>query len=482
MTETGSILGTAHYLSPEQAQGGRWKRPPTCTRWAWSCTRWRPARLPFTGDNPVAIAMQHVNDAPPPAGPLVPGVPENLEQVILRALVKDPALRYLTADAFLDDLRKVQGGQPVPPPPSLADEATRVLAPAATVALAADRTTVRPVGPRPIAAGGGPDVTPAPPIKRSSVWPWVLVLLFVVALGVGLYLLLTSTGGSVTQVEVPDLMGKTQQEAQLVVDDLGIKLTVEGTKPSQDVGKVVQQDPVGGSKLDKGGTVKVWLGGSDGKVDVPDLTGKTLTQAGVELGLAKLTLAQPISEPSDKPKDTITRQSPAAGDRVAEGTTVTVWVSAGPAGGKVEVPNLVGGTQDEALAQLEQLKLLGLSTPVDSNKPAGEVVSQSPKPGNQVAEGSTVTFQVSNGPNPTVSVPAVIGLTQGQANAKLVMAGLKGHSTSASGDAPAGTVMDQTPDAGTTVDKGSTVEIVVSTGPPPTTTTTTVPPTTTTTI
>ena len=149
----------------------------------------------------------------------------------------------------------------------------------------------------------------------------------------------------------------------------------------------------------------------------------------MELGLAKLTLAQPISEPSDKPKDTITRQSPAAGERVAQGTTVTVWVSAGPAGGKVEVPNLVGGTQDEALAQLEQLKLLGLSTPVDSDKPAGQVVSQSPKPGQLVVEGSTVTFQVSNGPNPTVSVPAVIGLTQGQANAKLVLAGLKGHST-----------------------------------------------------
>ena len=77
-------------------------------------------------------------------------------------------------------------------------------------------------------------------------------------------------------------------------------------------------------------------------------------------------------------------------------------------------------------------------------------MSQSPKPGQQVAEGSTVTFQVSNGPNPTVSVPAVIGLTEGQANAKLVMAGLKGHSSTASGDAPAGTVMDQTPNAGTT--------------------------------
>jgi beta-lactam-binding protein with PASTA domain len=161
---------------------------------------------------------------------------------------------------------------------------------------------------------------------------------------------------------------------------------------------------------------------------------------------------------------------------------VTVWVSAGPAGGQVDVPNLVGQTQDAALAQLEALKLAGNPQPIDSNKPAGEVVSQSPKPGQLVVEGSTVTLQVSNGPKPTVSVPAVIGMTEAQAKAKLVMSGLKGHATRTTGDAPAGTVMDQTPGAGQTVDRGSTVEIIVSTGPPPTTTSTTPepPPTTTT--
>ena len=246
MTETGSILGTAHYFSPEQATGGRVEAASDLYSLGVVMYEMVTAHLPFTGENAVAIAMQHVNDAPPPAGPLVPGgVPENLEHVIMRALVKDPALRYLTADAFLDDLRKVQGGQSVPPPPSLADEATRVLAPAAAVAAASDRTTVRPAGPKPGAVGGAPAVTPAPPIKRSSVWPWVLVLLFVLALGVGLYLLLSSMDGSTgTQVDVPDLIGKTQQEAQLVVDDLGIKLSVEGTKPSQDVDKVVEQSPV----------------------------------------------------------------------------------------------------------------------------------------------------------------------------------------------------------------------------------------------
>ena len=159
----------------------------------------------------------------------------------------------------------MQGGQPVPPPPSLADQVTRVSTPV-VVAAAADRTTVRPAGPRPGGGADTPSVTPAPPIKRSSAWPWVLVLLFVVALGVGLYLLLSSAGSSTAKVDVPDLTGKTQQQAQQAMDDLGLKLSVAGTKPSTDVGKVVEQNPAGGTRAAKGSTVQIWLGASDGKV------------------------------------------------------------------------------------------------------------------------------------------------------------------------------------------------------------------------
>jgi beta-lactam-binding protein with PASTA domain/predicted Ser/Thr protein kinase len=482
MTETGSILGTAHYFSPEQAMGGRVEAASDLYSLGIVMYEMTTGRLPFDGDNPVAIAMQHVNDPPPPPSQWAPGTPENLEHVIMRALVKSPAQRYLTADAFLDDLRKVQAGQPVAAPPSLlADEVTRVTTPVVAVA-AADRTTIRPGGPRPAGMGDPAAVVPAPPIKRSSVWPWVLVLLFVVALGVGLYLLLSSAGGSASaQVDVPDLSGKTQQQAQQAMDDLGLKLTVAGTKPSVDVGKVVEQNPVSGARAAKGSTVQVWLGASDGKIPVPDLTGKNVSQAGTALGQAKLILAAPISEPSNSPKDTITRQNPAAGTPVVPGTTVTVWVSAGPAGGQVDVPNIVGKTQDAALVQLTALKLAGNPQAVDSNSPAGQVVSQSPKPGQLVVEGSTVTFQVSNGPKPTTTaVPPVIGLTEAQAKSAIVLAGLVATVATASGDAPAGTVMDQTPVAGATVNKGSTVHVVVSTGPPPTTTTTELPTTTTT--
>ena len=216
MTETGSILGTAHYLSPEQAQGGQVEAGSDLYSLGIVMYEMVTGTLPFTGDNPVAIAMQHVHEPPVPPRTLVPTVPENLENVIMRALAKDPAQRYLTAQAFLDDLKMVKDGLEVAPPPSFADQETRLMAGRAPTRSNARRCAGPAMRSRRQPLRGG--TYPAGKRKRSA-WPWILVFLFVLVLGGGAYGLMAilDTGGQGT-IEVPSLVGKTLKDAQDAVE------------------------------------------------------------------------------------------------------------------------------------------------------------------------------------------------------------------------------------------------------------------------
>ena len=194
MTEAGSILGTAHYFSPEQAQGQPVEAASDLYSLGVVMYEMATGRLPFDGDNPVSIAMKHVHDQPPTPRTINPLIPENLEAVILRSLGKRPVDRYLTAQAMLDDLRRVQEGEPVAAPNGFNEEATRVMAPAAAAeaAGAAGPTQSTQVRRRP------PDL-PAPiiepdeqPGRPRSVWPWVLVIILILALAGAAYVILSN--------------------------------------------------------------------------------------------------------------------------------------------------------------------------------------------------------------------------------------------------------------------------------------------------
>ncbi|MCL5736850.1 MAG: Stk1 family PASTA domain-containing Ser/Thr kinase [Actinobacteria bacterium] len=279
MTEAGSILGTAHYLSPEQAQG----RPVEAASDLYSLGvvmyEMVTGRLPYDGDNPVTIAMQHVQDSPTPPRSIVPDVPENLEAVILRSLGKRPTDRYLTAQAFLDDLRKVQRGEDVSVPAAFAEDATRVMRPAATAPVS-EPTQVRYQAP---AHTGPVPVYDEDPPRRRNVWPWVLVLILILALAGGAYAIVSAWGtdASSNTAIVPAVVGLTESQAKKKVEDAGLKFKMAGTQPSADVaeGNVVRQDPDDGTKHDKGATVSVWLSSGKGKVKVPDVVGKSQVDA-----------------------------------------------------------------------------------------------------------------------------------------------------------------------------------------------------------
>ncbi|GAB4255094.1 MAG: Stk1 family PASTA domain-containing Ser/Thr kinase [Thermoleophilia bacterium] len=492
MTETGSILGTAHYLSPEQAQGGHAEAASDLYSLGVVMYEMITGQLPFTGENPVAIAMKHVHDAPVPPRSLVPGIPENLERVILRALAKRPEDRYLTAQAFLEDLNKVRRGETVPPPPvflpsdlqetvPLAAQETRVMGAAGATGARTQATQLRRGGPE---HRREPPDFPEPP-RRRSVWPWLLVLFFVLVLAGGLYALVRTMGGGEGGIAVvPRLVGLTQEAARTAVEKEGLVLEVAGEEASTAVppGRVTRQDPEEGNKLARGKTVRVWLAAGKGQVEVPELVGKTQLEAVAALnGLdLKLTVNQQASE--DRPVGEILRQDPPPGKRVDRGSTVTVWVSSGPAVVKVTVPDLVGRDEQAAINLLNSLKLIPKSVEWDSDKPQGEVVRQSLAAGSEVAEGTQVVIYVSNASiTPRVKVPDLTGMTQARAAIELGKLGLKVQPVLQPEDAyPPGTVFDQDPPATTEVPAGSTVTIIVAT-PLPTTTSTTGLPTTSTT-
>ncbi len=508
MTETGSILGTAHYLSPEQAQGSQAEAASDLYSLGIVMYEMATGKLPFNGDNPVTIAMQHVNEPPVPPRSLAPDLNEDLENVILRALAKTPEQRYLTAAAFMDDLYRVQRGESVQAPPlfrrdpaddpGFSDEHTRVMSGMGmedrtqAYHVPADPTQVRPPAGRYPVAEHEDDLSLAPPPRRSA-WPWVLVVAFLILLVGGVYMIATTLGGGGDTVVVESLVGLTPQEAEEKLAAVGLKLEIKGEEKTDEYepGRIARQDPKVDEKLELGGSVSVWLAVTGEQVAVPELVGESEVQALVLLG--QLGLQEDVRrEPSeDQPEGTIFRQDPEAGEMVSVGSAVVIYVSSGPSGTQIDLPDVVGLSQERALSLLgDEYGLTVKLLERDSDKDAGEVVEQFPKAGQKVAEGSTVTIYVSNGALvPKISVPNVIGLFKGPAGVKLGDAGLRVKVVEQPEDAyESGKVFDQDPPAGTKVEKGSTVTIIVAKPLPTTTsspttttsstTTTTNPPTT----
>jgi serine/threonine-protein kinase len=480
MTEAGSILGTAHYLSPEQAQG----RPVEAASDLYSLGvvmyEMVTGKLPFDGDNPVSIAMQHVHEQPVPPRSINPAVPENLEAVILRALAKRPTERYITAQQMLEDLRLVQDGEPVSAPAAFMDEPTQVMTPEAVIA--AQPTQVRRRSPEPQAP---PAAYEEEPPRRRSAWPWILVIILILALAGGAYVILSTWDQPGADLAtVPAVVGLSEAEAKSRIEGAGFKFERVGEQASADVdeGDVARQDPEEGTKLAKGQEVRVWISSGQGLVEVPDVVGLSEAEAGQKIGAAGLKVKRQEEVNEEKAVGTVLRQNPEGGQKVEAGATVTIVVVAPT--NTVTVPRLLGSNKDVAVGLLDSMGLRSEVVMVDSTAPGDTVVDQNPAPGIEVQPDTKVILYVSNAPViTTVRVPAVAGLnlTVAQAKAKLALYGLKAKVTDMeTPDYTPGLVILQDPEAGVEVERGSTVEIFVAVEPV-TTTTTTEPPTTTTT-
>jgi eukaryotic-like serine/threonine-protein kinase len=489
MTEAGSILGTAHYLSPEQAQGKPVEAASDLYSLGVVMYEMATGKLPFDADNPVSIAMQHAHQQPVPPRSLVPDIPENLEAVILRALGKQPIERYLTAQAMLDDLGKVQAGEPVSAPAIYTEEATTIMSPSEAFAAAAGSGSQPTQIRRRVDEDSG--FAPEPyyePARRGSAWPWILVIVLIMALAGAAYAILSSWGSPGDELTaVPAVIGLSEADAKQKIEDAGFKFDLEKQASTEAEGTVFDQEPAKDTDLAKGETVKVWISTGEGTVEVPDVVGKTRDDAIEELGRSGLHKGTPQEEVTEDESKVgkVVRQSPEAGKAVDAGATVDIWI--GVASNAVVVPRLLEMNEEVAKARIEELGLVPKSEPMDSTATGGTVVKQDPLPNEKVAPGATVTIYISNAPKPTtVIVPAVagptLGFTYNQASAKLRQYELNARKVDyETTDFPPGMVVQQVPAAGEEVNRGSYVELWVAKEPTTTTTastTTTLPNTT----
>ncbi|MHB1382142.1 MAG: PASTA domain-containing protein, partial [Thermoleophilia bacterium] len=416
-------------------------------------------RVPFEGENPVAIALKHLSDVPVPPQALVPALPDNLNNVVLRALAKDPAERYPNAREFLADLERCRRNMAVATAP-VDDGATRVI-PAVGALADTGQTTARPAA--------VPLRTPPP--KRSNKGKIFLIVLLaslaLAAVALGVYFLAFQG----TAVAVPDVVGQPRQQAEDTLRAAGFKVETKAEEYNETIaaGSVVRQDPEAGEKLREGGTVRLVISRGSGKVTVPDLVGQTADYA--ESKLKELELKgdrQPDQSSDTVPAGSIISQDPPAGSEAQKGSQVKYIVSKGAEPpGDAQVPDLQGMTQSEAQNALnaEKLVLGSVSEDYSDSVPAGRVMSQSPAAGQTIPEGSTVNITLSLGSEPSATVPDVMGDTQGVAEAAITAEGLVPAVVYTVDPLNNGKVVGQNPAAFATAAPGSTVTITVATLP-----------------
>jgi len=437
MTEVGSIVGTAQYLSPEQARGRAVGPQTDIYSLGVVLYEMLAGRVPFEGDSSVAIAMQHVSDQPPPLRALAPDVPESLALVVAHAMLKDPAQRYGSADEFAADLDRVRRGL-VPVAATAAHTAIVARDPTELVpAVEATRIAPRPEA-TPLLSGEKPLPARPTPRKRSR-WPWLLVLLLLLAVGALAAFAIggvpgddsptTTTTGQTTSTNVTtavashtldDLEGKTEAEARSTLACYQLGLTIPKAQPVRDATHkaniVVASDPPAGAVLHSGDTVRLKV--SRGQMNIPNIVGKSQAEAQQELG--SNFVFSPASEASDSvDRGNVTRTDPPVGTKQPVGSTVTVYISTGPA--TVEVPKLVGRTEADARATLSGAGLIVREPPGSRCSDAvnqGQVAKQNPEPGTPVRKGRAIAFDLANSPC-TVFVPTVVGMTIDDAIARL---------------------------------------------------------------
>jgi serine/threonine-protein kinase len=456
ITEVGAIMGTAQYLSPEQAQG----RPVTEASDLYSVGvvlyELLTGRAPFKGDSPVAVALQHVNQ--PPASPrtLVPAIPPALEAVVMKALSKDTAERYTDADSFIKALESVEEQLQRGP---VDTESTAVYAPIGVAAGAPPPPPPPPPPPAPVVEDTfvppPPPGEPAEPEKRRRRWVAAGIVAAVAAIALGLFLLLSGN----EKVTVPTVVGQTLQQATQRLDSAGLGVEVKRRADQAPRDFVFEQSPNPGLEVDRDSVVTIFVSNGPTTVRVPDVVGETDDVARRRMRSADLRPEVERESSTDVPEGTVIRTDPGPGRLTERDSAVTLFVSSGP--GEVVVPNVVGEDQESAVARLREEGLSPIVRERSSSEPVDTVVDQSPEADQRVDEGSSVTIFVSNGE--VREVPDVTGLTQDDAEAELSDAGFRVSVRSRQTDAPDedGIVLSQSPGGGTERRERATVTITV---------------------
>lgn len=443
MTQTGMVIGTASYLSPEQAQGA-----PVDARsdvYSLGCVLYESltGRAPFTGDTPLSIAYKHVRESAPPPSAANPDVPEALDAITLKCLAKNPENRYASAASLRDDLNRFLHGEAVRATPILAD--TTMVAPRTEGTQVLEQA----------------DYYEEPRDRRAG-W-YVLAALGILALfGVIAWLLAGNLLGGGGDVEVPELVGVDVERAKAELEELGLQSRIVRAPSEAPVGEVTDQDPAAGETVDEGTLVILTVSKGPGLVAVPEVIGRNVKEARRMLRAANLVVGQVTRVESDEVEaGEVIDQSPPAGEKVETGSTVTLVVSSGV--GTTVVPEVIGLTREEAIAELTaaDLGFEVLTAPDDAEEDT--VIAQDPEAGTEVEENSVVTITVSEGQETVM--PDVRGMDADEAEALLVEEyGLRVTRVEGACAQTPGTVCDQDPPPDTPIEEGDSATLEVQPG------------------
>ncbi|MCX5091499.1 Stk1 family PASTA domain-containing Ser/Thr kinase [Streptomyces sp. NBC_00365] len=474
MTQTAAVIGTAQYLSPEQAKGEQ--VDARSDLYSTGCLLYEllTVRPPFVGDSPVAVAYQHVREEPQPPSVFDPEITPEMDAIVLKALVKDPDYRYQSADEMRQDIEACLDGQPVAATAAMGsvgyggypdDQATTALRSADAQAT----SMLPPMNPDDGGYGyNNYDDRPARrrQQKKSNTSTILLVvagaLVLIGAILIGKWI---SSGGGVSNdtVVVPNLVSQTQKDATQLAENAELKVSIT-KKPCEDqkTGNVCDQDPKSGVKATKGDTITLTVSTGAPKVSVPDVTGLTFEEAKSQL-TDKGFQVEKKTEESDRTPGVVTAQDPTGSTEREKGSTITLTVAKEKK--QVNVPDVAGKTFEDAKAQIEAsgLKAVQGQDIESGSVEAGKVVQTSPSIGSPVDPGSTVTVQLAKAPATQTPVPPVIGQTVKQARQTLQQQGFNNVQIADGSDSSDNAlVTNQNPLPGTSADPNSTAVILTT--------------------
>ena len=415
-TLTKEALGSVHYISPEQAKGGRVDNRSDIYSLGIVMYEMIAGRVPYDGESPVGIAIQHINGGAVPPSKINPGIPERLEQIILKAMALDPADRYPTATAMLyemDEFRKTPEVVPVPPP--AVDGHTRVIptntnqTPQPKPKTIAERTAVKKT-PDGVHSNGQKPSKPRQPEPARSIGNnrtatiAIISCAAVALIGLIIFLVILAQGGlfqKETMVRVPNLMGAYYDSLQ-EYDGLVIKYQGSENSEQYEKGQILYQYPPAGDQVVEGTKVFVTVSlGAEAPVKTMEQL-NTVKASEAERFLKGLDMDLNIIKYDEHsatiPVGAVTRTEPAAGEELTEGQTVRLWISTGPEVIKAEVPNVVGKSYEKAVAILEANGFKNIrQNPVDSTEEKDEVVAQSVPKYEKIDVTTMIVLDVSTG-------------------------------------------------------------------------------------
>ncbi len=414
LTQTGSLLGSVHYFSPEQAQGKATTAPADLYSLGVLIFECLTNRLPFDGDNPVTVALKQVQEPPPLPSSINPSITPDMEKIIMKALEKDPLRRYQSAEEMLYDLERIGKPKTQKITAPSAGEPTLIVPPSKTQSPSKTEKEIEEVSLHLKKRREDQEEDRDDGIQKETsfvkgIAMGVLVIVVLISVVAGLI------WGSkfLQEIETPDLIGKSYSEGQTVLQEKGLSLVIEREMFSNDKpeGTIMDQNPKAGEKIRPGEKVKVTISKGNKTLEVPDVKGKTIDNARKTLkdcGFTNIKIEQLFNDA--KPAGIVLSQEPAPENMVSPSSIIFLRVSKGPE--KQKIPDLTGKSESEAQRLLSRigLRLIIDATEPSAQIPAGNIIRQMPAAGTEVIKDSVVKVVVSKAMEGLTS-PSLIGKT-----------------------------------------------------------------------